>query len=151
MAFIPASSLGVTVRDLCGSPLPAGSIRQSSGVGHRMHFSITTHRLWAVGALAGIYAIAACSSASATAHAAAAHAAAKASSPVATRVTVTRNAVAALPQPAPRVVVTRVRTADGSLVTVAVFSGPVRYVLHDGSQDPGPAAAGLVRAGPGRP
>ena len=148
MTFIPASSLGITVRDLCGSPLPAGSIRQSSGVGHRMHFSITTHRLWAAGALAGICAIAACSSASAAAHAAAAHAAAKASSPVATRVTVTRNAVAAPPQPAPRVVVTRVRTADGSLVTVAVFSGPVRYVLHDGSQDPGPAAAGLVRAGP---
>ena len=148
MTFIPASSLGITVRDLCGSSLPAGSIRQSSGVGHRMHFSIPTHRLWAAGALAGICAVAACSSASAAAHAAAAHAAAVASSPVATRVTVTRNAVAAPPQPAPRVVVTRVRTADGSLVTVAVFSGPVRYVLHDGSQDPGPAAAGLVRAGP---
>jgi len=33
-------------------------------------------------------------------------------------------------------------------VTVATFRGPVRYVLHNGSQDPGPAAAGLVRAGP---
>ena len=47
-----------------------------------------------------------------------------------------------------------VRTADGSLVTVAVFSGPVRYVLHDGSQDPyspvaltaGPAVGGAERA-----
>jgi hypothetical protein len=31
-------------------------------------------------------------------------------------------------------------------VTVAVFLGPVRYVLHDGSADPGPAAG--LRAGP---
>ena len=42
----------------------------------------------------------------------------------------------------------RVRTADGSVVTVATFRGPVQYVLHNGSQDPGPAAAGRVRAGP---
>ena len=34
------------------------------------------------------------------------------------------------------------------MVTVATFRGPVQYVLHNGSQDPGPAAAGLVRAGP---
>jgi hypothetical protein len=34
------------------------------------------------------------------------------------------------------------------VVTVATFRGPVRYVLHNGSADPGPAAAGLVRAGP---
>jgi hypothetical protein len=33
-------------------------------------------------------------------------------------------------------------------VTVATFRGLVRYVLHNGSADPGPAAAGLVRAGP---
>ncbi|MBV9092354.1 MAG: hypothetical protein JO132_00530 [Streptosporangiaceae bacterium] len=39
------------------------------------------------------------------------------------------------------------RFADGALVTVATFSGPVEYVLHDGSADPGPAA-GAVRAGP---
>ena len=52
------------------------------------------------------------------------------------------------PRPVPpRVVVTRTRTTDGSVVTVAVFSGPVRYVLHDGSEDPG-LAAGRVRAGP---
>ena len=50
--------------------------------------------------------------------------------------------------PAPRVTVTWVRAADGSVVTVATFRGPVQYVLHNGSQDPGPAAAGLVRAGP---
>jgi hypothetical protein len=50
--------------------------------------------------------------------------------------------------PAPQVAVSEVRTADGSIVTVATFRGPVQYVLHNGSQDPGPAAAGRVRAGP---
>jgi len=49
--------------------------------------------------------------------------------------------------PAPHVIVSRVRAADGSLVTVAAFRGPVQYVLHNGSEDPG-AAAGQVRAGP---
>jgi len=49
--------------------------------------------------------------------------------------------------PRPRVRIIRVRTADGALVTVATFLGPVRYVLHNGSADPGPAASGLVRAG----
>jgi len=48
----------------------------------------------------------------------------------------------------PHVTVSRIRTADGSVVTVAVFRGPVRYVLHDGSQDPGSRYAALVRAGP---
>jgi hypothetical protein len=33
-------------------------------------------------------------------------------------------------------------------VTVATFLGPVRYILHNGSADPGPAASGRVRAGP---
>lgn len=47
-----------------------------------------------------------------------------------------------------QVTVTHVRTADGSLVTVAIFRGPVHYVLHNGSVDPGSLAAGLVRAGP---
>jgi hypothetical protein len=50
------------------------------------------------------------------------------------------------PPPPPRVTVTQVRTADGALVTVAVFRGPVRYVLHDGSSDPGPVPG--LRAGP---
>jgi hypothetical protein len=48
----------------------------------------------------------------------------------------------------PHVTVSRIRTADGSVVTVAVFRGPVQYVLHNGSQDPGPRYAALVRAGP---
>jgi hypothetical protein len=36
---------------------------------------------------------------------------------------------------------------DGSVVTIAAFRGPVTYVLHDGSEDPG-LAAGKVKAGP---
>jgi hypothetical protein len=57
-------------------------------------------------------------------------------------------AIRALPPlPPARVSISRARTADGSVVTVATFSGPVRYVLHNGSTDPGPAASRLVRAG----
>ena len=48
----------------------------------------------------------------------------------------------------PRVTVSQIRTADGSVVTVAAFRGPVQYVLHNGSRDPGPGYAALVRAGP---
>jgi hypothetical protein len=46
-----------------------------------------------------------------------------------------------------RVSFSRVKAPDGSVVTLATFSGAVRYVLHDGSQDPG-SLAGAVRAGP---
>lgn len=49
--------------------------------------------------------------------------------------------------PKPRVTLTRVRMADGAVVTVATFRGPVTYALHDGSEDPG-VAVGRVRAGP---
>ena len=54
------------------------------------------------------------------------------------------------PKPAtPHVTISRVRTADGVVVTVAAFRGPVRYVLHNGSSDPGYAAAAAgVTAGP---
>jgi hypothetical protein len=53
------------------------------------------------------------------------------------------------PAPRPRVTIYQVRTGDGSVVTVAVFRGPVRYVLHNGSLDPGYAAAVKgVQAGP---
>ena len=47
----------------------------------------------------------------------------------------------------PHVTVHQVRTADGVKVTVAVFHGPVRYVLHTGGADPALSAA-LVKAGP---
>jgi len=53
------------------------------------------------------------------------------------------------PKPKPRVVLSTVRTADGSVITVAVFRGPVTYVLHNGSEDPGYAASSRgVKAGP---
>ncbi len=41
----------------------------------------------------------------------------------------------------------RAQAPDGSVITIATFHGPVRYVLHDGSQDPG-RLAGPVTAGP---
>jgi hypothetical protein len=41
----------------------------------------------------------------------------------------------------------RVRAPDGSVIMIATFRGPVRYVLHDGSQDPG-RLAGPVTEGP---
>ena len=48
----------------------------------------------------------------------------------------------------PRVAVSFYRAADGTLVTLARFTGPVRYRLHCGSVDPGPAALPMVHAGP---
>ena len=106
-----------------------------------------THRSLAAAALAGLCLTAACSSSAAAPAPSPAR-----SRPVATIVPASRAAAsptrAAPPAPVPRVSVSRVRTADGAVVTVATFSGPVQYVLHNGSGDPGPAAAGLVRAGP---
>ena len=56
-------------------------------------------------------------------------------------------ATAVMRTPVPKVTISRVRTRDGSVVTVATFRGPVQYILHNGSEDPGPAA-GRVHAGP---
>jgi hypothetical protein len=47
-----------------------------------------------------------------------------------------------------RVLVTHLRLADGAVVTLARFVGPVTFRLHNGSGDPGPLAAGRVAAGP---
>src|SRR5580700_7320885 len=106
-----------------------------------------TRRSRAAAALAGLCLTAACSSSAAAPAPSPAR-----SRPVATIVPASRAAASptrsAPPAPAPRVSVSRVRTADGSVVTVATFGGPVHYVLHNGSGDPGSAAAGLVRAGP---
>ena len=88
--------------------------------------------------------VAACSSGPATAPAA--NGTHGASTPSASRGPASASATAA--PPAPHVVVSRVRTADGFLITVAAFRGPVQYVLHNGRGDPGSAAAGLVKAGP---
>ncbi len=123
-------------------------------------------RGWTAASLAGLCALAACSSPSAT-HPADPNIPSSPSSRAAAT-PVTASATASTPAPssapaqpsasqaakaipaaptAPQVTVTRMRTADGSVVTVATFAGPVTYVLHDGSEDPG-AAAGRVKAGP---
>ncbi len=114
-------------------------------------------RLWTGAALAGLCAMAACSSSPAATNpggpssragtpatrSATSRAPAASSAPARPG---SSEAVPAAPAP-PQVTVTRMRTADGSVVTVATFAGPVTYVLHDGSEDPG-AAAGRVQAGP---
>ncbi len=107
-----------------------------------------TRRSRAAAALAGLCLTAACSSSAAAPAPSPAR-----SGPVATIVPASRAAASPTRSapPAvrgPGVSVSRVRTADGSVVTLATFRGPVQYVLHNGSGDPGPAAAGLVRAGP---
>jgi hypothetical protein len=51
------------------------------------------------------------------------------------------------PRPKARVIISRFRAADGSVVTLAVFRGPVIYRLHSGTADPGSAALSVVRAG----
>jgi hypothetical protein len=107
-----------------------------------MSVSIVRHAL-AASALAGCCALAGCTAAAAPRPASASPAA---------QVTVTRSSPSPSPSPSPRppapprVSIIRVRTPDGALVTVATFLGPVRYVLHDGSGDPGPVAR--LRAGP---
>jgi hypothetical protein len=102
-------------------------------------------------ALAGLCALAACSSPPAThpvspSSRAIARPPAASSAPARPRASQATETVPAPPAP-PRVTVTRMRTGDGSVLTVATFHGPVTYVLHDGSEDPG-AAAGRVQAGP---
>jgi hypothetical protein len=52
------------------------------------------------------------------------------------------------PPPPPKVIVSRFRAADGTVVTLARFTGPVQFRLHSGSSDPGSAALSVVRAGP---
>jgi hypothetical protein len=107
-------------------------------------------KLQAAGALAGLFVAAACNSPSTTAPAAVpgsgGHSAA------ATRIvpaaTTEASGAAVMRVPMPKVTFSRVRTLDGSVVTLATFRGPVQYVLHNGSEDPGPAAAGPGRAGP---
>ena len=123
-----------------------------------MDGSMIRHAFLAASALAGACAVAACGGASAAAHPpSTVSPAAAEQSTAAARNTPKVNPMPATPStatpapaplPRPRVSITRVRTADGALVTVATFLGPVRYVLHNGSGDPGPAASGLVRAGP---
>ena len=112
-------------------------------------------RLWTAASLAGLCAMAACSSPPAATHpGGTASPSSRAATPVTARTSGSARpgasqAAEVVPAPpaAPQATVTRLRTADGSVVTVATFTGPVTYVLHDGSEDPG-AAAGRVQAGP---
>ena len=108
-----------------------------------MYVSIIKHPLLAAIALTA--ACAAGCSAAAVAAPHTAHSTASARPPTVTRVSAPP-ITPPKPPPQPRVSITSVRTADGGLVTVATFLGPVRFVLHDGSADPGPVAG--VRAGP---
>ena len=114
-------------------------------------------RLCTAASLAGLCAMAACSSPPAATHPGAASgragtpamlsATARApAAPARPGTSQAGHAIPAAPAP-PRVTMTRMRTADGSVLTVATFAGPVTYVLHDGSEDPG-AAAGRVTADP---
>ena len=53
------------------------------------------------------------------------------------------------PAPAPaKVVLSRFRAADGSVVTLAEFAGAVSFRLHAGSGDPGYPALSVLHAGP---
>ena len=105
-------------------------------------------RAWlAAGALLSITAIAACAPAARPARPAGAAPRAAAGS---SRPTSPASATKPATRPAvkPTVVLSHVRMPDGSRVTLARFRGPVRYVLHGGSQDPGAAALAVVHAGP---
>jgi hypothetical protein len=106
-------------------------------------------RLWTAAALAGLCAMAACSSPPAVTHPAGPSSRPGTPTSPAPARPGASPAVEAVPAPPapPRVTMTRMRTADGSVMTVATFAGPVTYVLHDGSEDPG-SAAGRVQAGP---
>src|SRR5271165_2831841 len=88
----------------------------------------------AVGLLCFAILAAACTAAHPVALKASAHPSGTAKHKVAHRTDVTRVRLRTGP---PRVTLARVRTADGSVITIAAFQGPVEYVLHDGSQDPG--------------
>ena len=133
---------------------------RSPGILERVKARPRKHRTCiaqAVGVLAGLCAAAACSSSppvppaaspatSATSPATSAPSPAGLGASPVVRTTPPAANVAARVRP--HVIVSQLRTADGSVVTVAVFRGPVQYVLHNGSQDPGPRYAALVRAGP---
>jgi hypothetical protein len=118
-----------------------------------MSVTIARHALAAASALAGCCALAGCGGAPAALSAAPASAhsmvpARTSAVPAAVTHTPAQTPPPPTPPPPtpPRVRIVRVRTTDGALVILATFLGPVRYVLHDGSGDPGPVAG--LRAGP---
>ena len=110
-----------------------------------MSVSIARYAL-AASALAGCCALAGCTAVAAPRPASPPPGSASASPSAVLPATVARSSPRPPPPAPPRVSISRVRTGDGALVIVATFLGPVRYVLHDGSGDPGPVAG--LRAGP---
>jgi len=97
----------------------------------------------AASALTAACAVAACGGASAAEHppstaspAAAQSTAAALSTPAARLPPATRSAATPAPIPRPRVSITRMRTADGALVTVATFLGPVGMSCTTAAQIP---------------
>jgi hypothetical protein len=99
-------------------------------------------KLWMTAVLTAVCATAACGT---SAPATPSGIPATSSAPATSGATQGTAGVASVP---PGVTVSQVPLGDGSVVTVAAFHGPVQYVLHNGSQDPGPAYASFVRAGP---
>ena len=121
----------------------------------------------AAGALLGTVALAACASAPAAGHPARSATGSAATGSAATGGTAAGGTAAggtaaggtaagaspaapagAARQARPEVMLRHIRMPDGNRVTLARFRGPVRYVLHSGSQDPGRAALAAVHAGP---
>ena len=109
-----------------------------------MSVSIARYAL-AASALAGCCALAGCSAAAAP-RPASSPSSARASPSAVLPAAVTRSSPRPPPPAPPRVSISRVRTPDGARIIVATFLGPVRYVLHDGSGDPGPVPG--LRSGP---
>ena len=102
-------------------------------------------RLWMTAVLAGVCVTAACgTSAPATPSGVPAASRAPAASG---RTGTSPGSTGTAPVPA-GVTLSQTQLADGSVVTVAAFHGPVQYVLHNGSMDPGAAYARFVHAGP---
>jgi len=110
-----------------------------------MSVSIARYAL-AASALAGCCALAGCTAVAAPRPASPPPGSASASPSAVLPATVARSSPRPPPPAPPRVSISRVRTGDGALVIVATFLGPVRYVLHDGSGDPGPVPG--LRSGP---
>jgi hypothetical protein len=136
-----------------------GVARRSARAGHRgrIPFTVPSHRVPMLSRMRLMFVVGAvvCLATACTATPAAAPAAnSKPGTSSAPSATPTRHASATptpkpkpKPKPVPHVTMHQVRTADGVKVTVAVFHGPVRYVLHTGSADPALSAA-LVTASP---
>jgi predicted secreted protein len=108
----------------------------------RINRNVRYRPLVVVSALAALAALAACSTTAASPPEPAS------ASPDRTRPAGAPAVARAASRPVPaQTTVTRVRTADGAVVTVARFAAPDRYVLHDGSWDPASRYSRLVNAG----